>query len=508
MLSLLYPISYLSCLTGLILWFYFKDNRSNSRKMNSLFLVSFFVYLFSLAFSDGAVSYKLLILFRDLVILAAISQGFSYVRKYPLVVLIAAVVLYGLVQFIGFNMLYNTFPQIRDSVASPQDEFELLVETSRGQIPDAYQRIIDKFDLTVEKAFDPQDTEASQLDEFVAIGIPDKSEKKIKRIIRELRRLRGTRHIEINEEFSVSLDEGKDASASTSPKYVNDPMAARQWGWQAIQGDPLHERLANLKIKPLKQSRIAILDTGVDAAHEDLADHFVSAGTTNDQDPMGHGTHCAGIAASVSNNQKGIASLLPGSEWVKVTSVKVLGANGAGNQRQTIEGMIKAADMGVDVISMSLGSLSNDSRQKAYNEAVKYARSKGAIVVVAAGNNNINAKGYSPANSSGVITVSALDENFQKASFSNTVEDIKLGIAAPGVNILSTFPKGQYKPMNGTSMATPAVAGLIGLLKAFQPNLTAEEAYEILNETGLNVPGQNKTGKLIQSLDALERVID
>ncbi|HUR30794.1 MAG TPA: hypothetical protein VMZ69_05140, partial [Saprospiraceae bacterium] len=111
MLNFIYPISYLLCLTGLILWFYFKENHSASRKMSALFMFSFLIYLFSLAFSDSTLSYKLLILFRDLLILAVVSQLFNYIRKNSLLVLVAAIGVYGMIQFVGFNMLFDTFPE-------------------------------------------------------------------------------------------------------------------------------------------------------------------------------------------------------------------------------------------------------------------------------------------------------------------------------------------------------------------------------------------------------------
>jgi thermitase len=179
-----------------------------------------------------------------------------------------------------------------------------------------------------------------------------------------------------------------------------------------------------------------------------------------------------------------------------------------GNQQATIQGIIQAADMGADVISLSLGSPSSDLRQRAYSEAVRYANAKGAIVVAAAGNSNQKSKNYSPANAKGIIAVSALDVNQQKAPFSNTIEDIDFSIAAPGVKIMSTFPNLQYKEMNGTSMATPMVAGLIGLLKSFRPQLTTEEVYDILKDTGKNIPDHRSTGRMIQAADALERVLD
>ena len=132
MLSFIYPISYLLCLTGLILWFYFKESPSTSRKMSALFLISFIAYLISLAFSDASLSYKLLILFRDMLILAFLSQLFNYLRKNSLLVFIAAIGVYGLIQFIGFNMLFDTFPESSGSVSEASDEFELLVETKNG----------------------------------------------------------------------------------------------------------------------------------------------------------------------------------------------------------------------------------------------------------------------------------------------------------------------------------------------------------------------------------------
>lgn len=508
MLNLLYPVSYLLCLTGLILWFYFKEQHLASRKMSTLFLSSFFIYLFSLAFSEATLSYKLLILFRDLAILGVLSQTFNYLRKHAVIVVLAAVLLYGIVQFFGFRVLYNTFPEVSIGDEPLDDTYELLVETKDGKVPDSYKHLIDQYKLTIKPAFTMADASVSHLDEFVEIGIPDASEKQIKKIIRELKRLSGTAYVELNEVISLDQPVENEEIPNVQVKHVNDPLANQQWGWEAIQGDQVHDRLKSAGARPRKQVLIAILDTGVDAQHEDLKNAFLSKGSGNDTDPVGHGTHCAGIAAAVSNNGIGIASLIPDSSFVRVTSIKVLNASGMGNQQATIQGILQAADMGADVISLSLGSPSSDIRQRAYSEAVKYANAKGAIVVAAAGNSNQNSKNYSPANAKGIIAVSALDVNQSKAPFSNTVEDIGYAVAAPGVKIMSTYPNLQYKELNGTSMATPMVAGLIGLLKSFNPQLTTEEVYNILNETGKNTPDQKTTGKMVQAANALEKVMD
>lgn len=507
MFTLLYPISYLVCLIGLVLWFYFKDNRIASRQFSTIFLIAFGVYLIALAFGEATLSFKLLILARDLVILGVVALFFDRIRKRPLLVVTAAIACYALFQFVGFNMLYNTFPQVEAKADALDDTYELLVETKDGLVPESYAALIREYNLTVTKAFEPQDASLSRLDEFVMIGIPDPAEKRIKQIIRKLKRLTGTMHIEANEIITLEIEELQSATPVVNAKNTNDPMSNQQWGWDAAQGDQI-QTLRTAGIKPKKRALIAILDTGVDALHEDLRGQFTSSGSANDTDPVGHGTHCAGVAAAVSNNGIGIASLVPDSSFVQVTSIRVLNSSGIGNQQATIKGIIEAADRGAAVISMSLGSFSNDARQKAYSEAVKYANAKGAIVLAAAGNSNLNSKDYAPANAKGIITVSALDVNQQKASFSNYVQDIEYAIAAPGVRIMSTYPNQQYKEMNGTSMATPLIAGIIGVMKSIDPGLTTAEAYRILNDTGKEVIDGKKTGKMVQAWNAIERLSD
>ncbi|NRA49893.1 MAG: S8 family serine peptidase, partial [Phaeodactylibacter sp.] len=178
-----------------------------------------------------------------------------------------------------------------------------------------------------------------------------------------------------------------------------------------------------------------------------------------------------------------------------------------GTQKSIINGMIKAADAGADVISMSLGGLSNQSKERAYRKAVEYANEKGAIVVAAAGNANRNAKNYVPAAVDGVISVSAIDADLRKAVFSNYVTDLKRGVAAPGVGIYSTIPGDRYDTYNGTSMATPYVAGLLGLMKSYRPGLTTDQAYNILQKTGKGTQQTKQTGKLIQPAKALKQLL-
>jgi len=261
--------------------------------------------------------------------------------------------------------------------------------------------------------------------------------------------------------------------------------------------------------RPVKTAKIAILDTGVDGRHEDLKDNFYSIDGKYDNDPIGHGTHCAGIAAGVTNNGIGIASLAGSGKrnFVEVTSIKVLNASGMGTQKSIIAGILEATDEGADVISLSLGGPSNQSRQRAYSQAVKYALKNGAIVVAAAGNSARNAKNYSPANATGMITVAAIDQQLKKAVFSNTVQDLKYGIAAPGVGIFSTTPDNNYQVYSGTSMACPFVAGLVGTMRSLNPELTAAQAYSILHKTGVEGEEVKLTGRLVQPGAALRAAV-
>lgn len=312
---------------------------------------------------------------------------------------------------------------------------------------------------------------------------------------------------EENEVIHVAPLPAKGAPDVKKRYGVNDPGVEQLWGFDAMGVDKLYSFLNNNKPQATKKARIAILDTGVDANHEDLKANFVSTETSSNNDPRGHGTHCAGIAGAVSNNGIGVASFSQDNKFVSITSIKVLNGSGMGTQQTIIAGMLKAADTGADVLSMSLGGPSNQMRQRAYEKAVKYANDKGGIVVVAAGNSNKNAKDYSPANTPGVIAVSAIDENLNRAFFSNTVNDLSMGIAAPGVNIYSTIPGNQYAAYNGTSMATPYVAGLVGLLKSIRPQLTTREVYDILRATGRATRNSKETGLLIQPQAALSAVV-
>lgn len=302
-------------------------------------------------------------------------------------------------------------------------------------------------------------------------------------------------------EASETYDTAEEAAA-----YVAEPLYSQQWGPAAIN---LPQLWAQPKITT-KRPVIAILDTGVDIEHPDLKDNIwtneaeLNGAEDEDDDANGfaddlhgwdfvnqtarlgdwngHGTHCAGIAAAVGNNKIGVTGANPDALIMPVT---VMQSDGTGDVATIIKGIDYAAANGADVISMSIGGYG-------YSLAEEQALAKAystAVLVAAAGNDNkciyahdclVNNKNAMqngpmyPAAFTFVLGVQAsTDANGTLASFSNFDEDGPLlskyseeklynyELTAPGVDIMSTYPGGKYKSLNGTSMACPLVAGAI-----------------------------------------------
>ena len=230
---------------------------------------------------------------------------------------------------------------------------------------------------------------------------------------------------------------------------------------------------------------IAVIDSGVDVGHPDLAGRVVGqfnaaseTDTTDVTDEIGHGTFVAGVAAATPDNGIGIAGASYGAS---VLAVKVADENGEIWTDALANGIRWAADNGADVINLSLGSPSTDPTESA---AIAYARSKGVVVVAAAGNDGWSAKSY-PAATAGVISVGATDAAGHRADFSNYGSWVK--VAAPGVDITSTtprvgsvlFPK-NYSLGDGTSFSTPIVAAEAALLRSARPGLSGTDVEKAI----------------------------
>jgi len=252
---------------------------------------------------------------------------------------------------------------------------------------------------------------------------------------------------------------------------------------------------------------VAVIDTGVDYDHPDLADNmwrnpgevpgngvdddgngfvddvygmdFCNSDSDPDDDDS-HGTHCAGIIGAVGNNQRGVAGVC----WdVQIMACKFLDSDGSGYTSHAIQCLNYAVQNGATVLSNSWGG---GGRSQAMHNAIQTASNRGVVFVAAAGNeSNDNDRNPSyPASYDlpNVISVAASDRNDGMASFSNYGRD-SVHLGAPGVSILSTIPSNRYASYSGTSMACPQVSGACALVSAHDPGLDAEGIKDRLMAT-------------------------
>jgi serine protease len=275
---------------------------------------------------------------------------------------------------------------------------------------------------------------------------------------------------------SVSVDERVHTSATRS----DDPQRAAQWGLDRLKAEDVWARRTGAGVT------VAVVDTGVQANHPDLAGtvlpgtDFVTAGGNGSADGNGHGTHVAGIVGAVANNRVGVAGFAPG---VKILPVRVLGNNGSGWNSDIAKGIVYAADHGAGVVNLSVGGSSADG---ATADAVRYALARNVVVVAAAGNERTSGSPTSyPGAFPGVLGVAATDSADRVASFSTAGSYVD--VAAPGVGILSTVRGSSYTTMSGTSMATPFVAATVAILKAVDPGLTPDRAAQVLQSTAVDL---------------------
>lgn len=359
--------------------------------------------------------------------------------------------------------------------------------------------LIKQYELKFERAF-PSVSPAQDADlaQYYLLTVPVSVEKNVADLL-----LADKENVDSYEPNLVfSLDdpaETEQAENNTTTFIADDPLLPRQWYAEKLNYNAAFELLQNKT--PRRKAKVAILDTGVDGKHEDLDGIFGDSPAHTDK--HGHGTHCAGLAGAATNNHTGVASLNWEGKFMEIRAYAALGDNGSGNYEQIAQAVVDATQQGADVISMSLGGPALFT-PKVLKDAIKFALKQNAIVVVAAGNENVDAKTRVPANIEGVICVSAVNPELRKAAFSNTNTSLKMPIAAPGTDIFSLVPANQYRSMNGTSMATPLVAGLLGVMRSLKPELSAPEAYQLLQSTGISGADAGKTGKVIHPKAVIE----
>ena len=336
--------------------------------------------------------------------------------------------------------------------------------------------------------------------------------------------------------YEINLEEV--GAGPLKPILPHDPQFNDQWALAnsgqrgGKQGADISATLAWATTIGTKELVVAVLDTGVDYTHEDLMEnmwvrpatmapyHDNELGTIDDlngfnaidsaADPMddnGHGTHCAGIIGAEGENNVGIA----GVNWkAQIMPLKFLNAGGSGSTKDAIEAINyvinrKKAGVNVRIISASWGST---QKSRALGDVIRKAYENDILFVAAAGNSSVDndRTPHYPSSYPNVVSVAALDRNDQLASFSNYgVKSVM--VAAPGVDILSTWLNNEYEEKSGTSMATPVVSGVAALMLAKNPSLTvAELSKRLMDSTDpiVKLKGKTATGGRINAAKALE----
>jgi subtilisin family serine protease len=266
----------------------------------------------------------------------------------------------------------------------------------------------------------------------------------------------------------------------------NDPNYGLQWALKQAQDHDIDAPEAWDINTGSSDVIIAVIDTGVDLDHPDLQAKLVPGYDYVNDDPIpdddhGHGTHVAGIAAAVSNNGVGIA----GVSWgARIMPLKVLDSGGNGNIDDLEDAIYYAVDNGAKVINMSLGAQYSKwpCTWPNIETAFNYAVSNDVLLAVAAGNDGQNGVNC-PAAYDQAMAVGSTTSSDTLSWFSNYGP--RLDIAAPGSGIYSTLPvsQGSYGYKNGTSMATPHVAGLAALIWSASPSLSEDQVRNFIQST-------------------------
>ncbi len=372
-----------------------------------------------------------------------------------------------------------------------------------------------------------QSVSATSVKSFGNVGVSSLSISKKKDVFETIEELENDPNVEYAEPVYIVKSSIEAPETEEEPETIIDSVYAPeddyfvkrwQWGLEAINPTGLWAETSKEEIEAIT---IAIVDTGVDLDHPELADSIVAGydfiNSDNDpDDDGGHGTHVAGIAAAISDDENGMAGVAGGC---KIMPVKVLDENGSGTTETVMHGINYAVANGADVINLSLGF---QSRSMAVEDAIENALAQDIVVVAAVGNRTYEEEELSlkdsgqdfeevqvtyPAAYEGVIGVGAVDweydekdeeGHFSSANFSITGSDVD--VVAPGVDIFSTLPLDidssigmqGYDLMKGTSMATPFVSGLVALIKANNETLEYGEVLDILRDDALDLGSEGK----------------
>jgi thermitase len=322
---------------------------------------------------------------------------------------------------------------------------ELLVTYEPGASRQRLDEVVQKSEARVEEEISASGT---QLFSFPAVKSEQRAgarEEKLRRAKKALQKQPGVEHVDYNY-LRLPYYEADD------PRF----QSGKQWALTRIDAPDAWNRTLGNGV------RVAVVDTGIDGDHPDLESKIAAQKDLVDNDNVaqddaeGHGTHVAGTVGAATDNGKGVAAACPGCKLLVARS----GDSEVFFDSDVVQGIYWSVENRARAINLSLGA---PGESRILKHAVDYAWEHGVVVVAAAGNSNRSTPEY-PAAYGHVISVSATDKSNGKARFSNYGTTVD--VAAPGVEILSTVPGGGYGRKMGTSMASPHVAAVAGLLAA------------------------------------------
>lgn len=305
----------------------------------------------------------------------------------------------------------------------------------------------------------------------------------------------------INQVIKELKDSG--AVAFAEPDYIQypvetipqDPQLNQQWQNDSLQMDRAWELATG------KGVIVAVCDSGVDAEHEDLKDNVIlpgfntANGSTDSSPQTTHGTRVAGYVAAVGNNNRGVAGI---AHEAKILPIRVThSSRGAAYTSNLAECVRVATDRGAKVINVSFTGVGSSTM----NAAGEYARERGSLLFMSAGNRGNNISNQPDWTS--FVIVGATDINERKASFSNYGTPID--IVGPGVNVFTTTTNNRYSSASGTSFSSPIVAGVAALLWSLNPDFTPDQIEEFLYKGARQIGSENLFGS--GTVDAYESLL-
>ncbi|MCA9913088.1 MAG: S8 family serine peptidase, partial [Anaerolineae bacterium] len=391
--------------------------------------------------------------------------------------LIAAIVWSGIFAFLSLRpateagvlptraVLPTMVAQVASPTLSQPSRTPTLTATATRSLPTTQPTL-----PATEAASSASPTEENAVnDQIVVQFAPDASAEERAEVLASLggtvqREINALNAVVVSVEDATTTQINSPAVISSEPDHIayalysysiptNDPLLGQQWSltptgvmnvWNAV---------------PETAVTVAVIDSGICASHPDLAGRVLSGwdyvdNDANPNDTYGHGCGVSSVIAANIDDDTGMAGIAPNA---MILPMRVLNGSGSGSYSNVAQAIIDAADQGAKVINLSLGGTASSTL---LHDAVIYATHRGAIVIAAAGNDGANRALY-PAAYAEALSVGALDQNLNVASFSNYGSQIN--VWAPGVNIVTAHLNDGYAMQNGTSFAAPIVSGIAAM---------------------------------------------